>query len=126
MDEINYRKKKQFMKKRLGVFAAAIVLIIGVSMVGIQYTRFVSKTVYQESTSHLTEIFHQSNKALNELVNKNLTYLHMWSAYLQKASTEKEICDYINKVQEETGFSGFYFLSFDGNYKTITGETGYL
>ena len=126
MDEINYRKKKQFMKKRLGAFAAAIVLIIGVSMVGIQYTRFVSKTVYQESTSHLTEIFHQSNKALNELVNKNLTYLHMWSAYLQKASTEKEICDYINKVQEETGFSGFYFLSFDGNYKTITGETGYL
>ena len=126
MDEINYRKKKQFMNKRLGVFAAAIVLIIGVSMVGIQYTRFVSKTVYQESTSHLTEIFHQSNKALNELVNKNLTYLHMWSAYLQKASTEKEICDYINKVQEETGFSGFYFLSFDGNYKTITGETGYL
>ena len=126
MDEINYRKKKQFMKKRLGVFATAIVLIIGVSMVGIQYTRFVSKTVYQESTSHLTEIFHQSNKALNELVNKNLTYLHMWSAYLQKASTEKEICDYINKVQEETGFSGFYFLSFDGNYKTITGETGYL
>ena len=126
MDEINYRKKKQFMKKRLGVFAAAIVLIIGVSMVGIQYTRFVSKTVYQESTSHLTEIFHQSNKALNELVNKNLTYLHMWSAYLQKALTEKEICDYIYKVQEETGFSGFYFLSFDGNYKTITGETGYL
>ena len=126
MDEINYRKKKQFMKKRLGVFAAAIVLIIGVSMVGIQYTRFVSKTVYQESTSHLTEIFHQSNKALNELVNKNLTYLHMWSAYLQKASTEKEICDYINKVQEETGLSGVYFLSFDGIYKTITGETGYL
>ena len=126
MDEIKYRKKKQFMKKRLGVFAAAIFLIIGVSMVGIQYTRFVSKTVYQESTSHLTEIFHQSNKALNELVNKNLTYLHMWSAYLQKASTEKEICDYIDKVQEETGFSGFYFLSFDGNYRTITGETGYL
>ena len=126
MDEIKYRKKKQFMKTRLGAFAAAIVLIIGISMVGIQYTRFVSKTVYQESTSHLTEIFHQSNKALNELVNKNLTYLHMWSAYLQKASTENEICDYINKVQEEIGFSGFYFLSFDGNYKTITGEIGYL
>ncbi len=126
MDEIKYRKKKQFIKKRLGAFAAAIVLIIGISMVGIRYTRFVSKTVYQESTSHLTEIFDQSNKALNELVNKNLTYLHMWSAYLQKASTENEICDYINKVQKETGFSGFYFLSFDGNYKTITGETGYL
>ena len=114
------------MKKRLGTFAAAIVLIIGIGMVGIQYTRFVSKTVYQESTSHLTEIFDQSNKALNELVNKNLAYLHMWSAYLQKVSTENEICDYINKVQKETGFSGFYFLSFDGNYKTITGETGYL
>ena len=128
MDEINYKKKKMkhFMKKRLGAFAAAIVLIIGISMVGIRYARFVSKTVYQESASHLTEIFNQSNKALNELVDKNLTYLHMLSAYLQKISTENEICDYINKVQEETGFSGFYFLSFDGNYKTITGETGYL
>ena len=106
MDEINYKKKKMkhFMKKRLGAFAAAIVLIIGISMVGIRYARFVSKTVYQESASHLTEIFNQSNKALNELVDKNLTYLHMLSAYLQKISTENEICDYINKVQEETGF----------------------
>ena len=71
----------------------------------------------------LTEIFHQSNKALNELVNKNLTYLHMWSAYLQKASTEKEICDYINKeYRKKQDFRALLFLSFDGNYKTITGR----
>ena len=120
------KMEKQFKSKRTGTLLVAIVLLIGIVTVSIQYFNFVSQTVYHESVSHLTEIFHQSNSALNELVNKNLTYLHMWSAYLQKATTENEICDYINKVQEEIGFSGFYFLSFDGNYKTITGETGYL
>ena len=84
MDEIKYRKKKQFMKKRLGAFAAAIVLIIGISMVGIRYARFVSKTVYQESASHLTEIFNQSNKALNELVDKNFDV----SSYVECVSSE--------------------------------------
>ena len=50
----------------------------------------------------------------------------MWSEFLQTASSESEICDYINKAQKETEFSNFYFLSADGNYITVTGETGYL
>ena len=99
MDEIKYRKKKQLMKKRLGAFAAAIVLIIGISMVGIQYTRFVSKTVYQESTSHLTEIFHQSNKALNELVNKG-----SWDIVKMEKLKEKEIRIKRNKHISKNNF----------------------
>ena len=30
------------------------------------------------------------------------------------------------KYRKKQDFRVFYFLSFDGNYKTITGETGYL
>ena len=63
---------------------------------------------------------------LNELANKNLTYLHMWGEYLKKVSDESEIRDYIDKAQEEAGFLYFYFLSADGNYKMLTGEAGYL
>ncbi len=37
-----------------------------------------------------------------------------------------EIRDYIDKAQEDAGFLEFYFLSADGNYKMVTGETGYL
>ena len=113
------------MKKQSAVIAT-IVLLVGIILCSVQYFRFVSKTVYQESVSHLTEIFQQSNRSLTELVNKNLTYLHLWSEFLQTASSESEICDYINKAQKETEFSNFYFLSADGNYITVTGETGYL
>ena len=126
MDTTNQKKrKKSFMKKQSAV-VATIVLLVGIIFCSVQYFRFVSKTVYQESVSHLTEIFQQSNRSLTELVNKNLTYLHLWSEFLQTASSESEICDYINKAQKETEFSNFYFLSADGNYITVTGETGYL
>ncbi|MBD9337192.1 MAG: response regulator [[Ruminococcus] faecis] len=127
MDTTNQKKKrkKSFMKKQSAVIAT-IVLLVGIILCSVQYFRFVSKTVYQESVSHLTEIFQQSNRLLTELVNKNLTYLHLWSEFLQTASSESEICDYINKAQKETEFSNFYFLSADGNYITVTGETGYL
>ena len=121
----NTRKRKKFIRKRSEI-VAIIVLLICIILAGIQYYRFVSKVVYQESVSHLTEILHQSNNALTEMSNKNLTYLHMLSEYLQNISSENEIVDYINRAQEETEFSDFYFLSIDGNYKTVTGETGYL
>lgn len=63
---------------------------------------------------------------LRELTDKNLTYLHMWGENLQNTASEEEICDCIKKAQEDAGFLEFYFLSADGNYKMITGETGYL
>ena len=111
--------------KRL-MAAIFCVSFIGIALMGFLYFEFVSKTVYEESVSHLTEVFHQSDTMLKELANKNLTYLHMWGEYLQDTSGESEIRDYIEKAQEEAGFLYFYFLSADGNYKTATGETGYL
>ena len=121
----NTGRENFFMGKRLRI-AVFIVFFIGIVLTVFRYFEFVSKTVYEESASHLTEVFHQSNNVLNELANKNLTYLHMWGEYLQKAFDESEIRDYIDKAQEEAGFLYFYFLSADGNYKMLTGETGYL
>ena len=108
---------------RVTVFTA---VLIGVVFAVFQYYKFVSKTVYEESVSHLTEVFHQSDNMLREVTNQNLTYLHMWAENLQNLSDEREIRDYIEKAQEDAGFLDFYFLSADGNYKMVTGETGYL
>ena len=121
----NIKRKKRVRKKplRIAVFA---VLFIGIAVTVSQYFKFVSETVYEESVSHLTEVFHQSDNMLRELTNKNLTYLHMWGENLQHISGENEIRDYIEKAQEDAGFLEFYFLSADGDYKTVTGETGYL
>ena len=93
---------------------------------GVRYISFVSQTIYQESTSHLEEVLHKSNNMLKEMVRKNLTYLHLYNDFLENTSDEAEIQAYIEKAQQNTGFVGFYFLSYDGNYMTVTGETGYL
>ena len=100
--------------------------LFGIAVTVSQYFKFVSEMVYEESVSHLTEVFHQSDNMLRELTNKNLTYLHMWGENLQHTAGENEIRDYIEKAQEDAGFLEFYFLSADGDYKTVTGETGYL
>ena len=121
----NTGRENFFIRKRLRI-AVLIVFFMGIVLTVFRYFEFVSKTVYEESVSHLTEVFRQSNNVLNELTNKNLTYLHMWGEYLQKTSDENEIRDYVDKAQDEVGFLYFYFLSADGNYKMLTGETGYL
>ena len=121
----NTNRVKIFMRKRLRI-AVFLAVLLGIVLTVFRYFEFVSKTVYEESVSHLTEVFHQSNNVLNELTNKNLTYLHMWSEYLQNTSSESKIRDYVKKAQNEAGFLYFYFLSADGNYKMVTGETGYL
>ena len=123
--DYNTDREKPAMRKRLqtAVFATLIIVIV---LTVFRYFGFVTEIIYEESVSHLTEIFRQSDKMLTELINKNLTYLHMWSEYLRDTSGESEIRDYIENAQEDAGFLEFYFLSADGNYKMITGETGYL
>ena len=103
-----------------------VAVLVGIVLGVFRYFRFVSKTVYEESVSHLTEVFHQSDNMMRELTDKNLTYLHIWGENLQNILSEDEICDYIKKAQEDAGFLEFFFLSADGDYKMATGETGYL
>ena len=81
--------------------AAFIAVLLGIVLMVFRYFGFVSKTVYKESVSHLTEVFHQSDNMLRELTDKNMTYLHMWGENLQNISSEDEIRDYIKKAQED-------------------------
>ena len=108
--------------------AAAAILLLVLLAVGlsVRYISFVSQTIYQESTSHLEEVLHKSNNMLKEMVRKNVTYLHLYNGFLENTSDEDEIQAYIKQAQQDTGFAGFYFLTYDGNYMTVTGETGYL
>ena len=113
------------MTKRLRI-AVVMAVLLGMVLSVLGYFQFVTKTVYEESVSHLTEIFHQSDNMLRELANRNMTYLHMWSEYLKHASREEEVRNYIEKAKKDAGCLYFYFLSADGDYKMLTGETGYL
>ncbi len=113
------------MGKRLRT-AAFIAVFLGIFLMVFRYFEFVSKTVYEESVSHLMEVFHQSDNMLKELTDKNLTYLHIWGENLQDISGKDAIRAYIKNAKEDAGFLEFFFLSADGDYKMATGETGYL
>ena len=120
------KHKKHRIKSWLAAAAAVLLVVAALVIAGIQYSKFVTQTIYEESTAHLVEVLHQSNKMLNETVNKNMTYLHIWSGSLQHLSDEREIRKFIETARQETGFTEFYFLSPEGNYMTVSGETGYL
>ena len=123
--EYHTNRKKAAVTRRLRI-AVVMAVLLGMVLSVLGYFQFVTKTVYEESVSHLTEIFHQSDNMLRELANRNMTYLHMWSEYLKHASREEEVRNYIEKAKKDAGCLYFYFLSADGDYKMLTGETGYL
>ena len=106
--------------------AAILLLVLLAAGLSVRYISFMSQTIYQESTSHLEELLHKSNNMLQEMVRKNLTYLHLYNGFLENTSNEAEIQAYIEEAQQNTGFADFYFLTYDGNYMTVTGKTGYL
>lgn len=115
------------MKKRILYIVLACVLVLSViSVVCINYSSFVSQTIYDESVSHLSEIFHQSNSSLNKLVTLTRKSMHLCAEYLKDISDENEIDDYLSRAQAEMDFTDFYFISREGNFLTKSEEKGYF
>ena len=108
--------------KLIIVILAALMVLA--SIVG--YFTFVSSMVYEESTSHLKEIYTQSNKAFNGIVLEKWKNLNDWMPYLEHARSNEEMLQYIGDRQEQWGFTDFYFISRDGDYITSEGKTGYI
>ena len=128
MADEKHESKRSCHPRQKWLPAAVAILLLVLLAVGlsVRYILFVSQTIYQESTTHLEEVLHKSNNMLKEMVRKNLTYLHLYNDFLENTSDEAKIQAYIEKAQQNTGFADFYFLTYDGNYMTVTGETGYL
>ena len=114
------------MQKRLLAALAAIGLAEGLIAVSARYYHFVSDTIYEESAAHLTEIYHQANQSLHNMVGNNWSTMQMWVPYLRDTADDDLIEAYIGGLQGEIGFTDFYFISREGAYQTISGENGYL
>ena len=116
--KIKYRFPKKWLRP------AAVLLALAVLLGGIcyRYFSFVSHTVYQESTSHLSEILRKSNNMLSHLVSRNRMLLHLWNDFLKNASSEEQIRSSLNEMQKETGCAALYFLASDGSCMTPDGE----
>ena len=114
------------MKKRWIALLLVLVLVAGVIWAGSAYFDFVAQTIFDESTAHLTEIFHQANQQLYNLVSVNWSRMRMWVPYLEKAESDEEVLAYVDQAREESNFTDFYFISRNGEYLTLTGNRGYL
>lgn len=112
-------------KKRCKLIIVVLVAFLVFAAV-IGYITFVSSMVYEESSSHLDEIYTQSNKVFNGIVSEKWKSINDWLPYLKEAQSDEEASRYIRDRQEQWGFTDFYFISHDGDYMTSEGKTGYL
>lgn len=114
------------MKKKLLYFICIIVMICVFGTLMTNYVSFVNKTVFDESSAHLKEIYHQTNQSVQSMVGKNWEVMEMWVPYFEDAESDEKISGYIEIIAERTGFTDFYFISDEGEYNSIDGNKGYL
>ena len=120
-------KTKYSLPQRWRSTAAALLVLF--ALIGgscARYVLFVSQTVYQESTSHLSELVHQSDNMLNQLFSRNRMILHLWGGLLEIASSEEQIRSGMDKMQKEIDCAALYFLASDGSCMTQDGEKSSL
>ena len=120
-------KTKYSLPQRWRSTAAALLVLF--ALIGgscARYVLFVSQTVYQESTSHLSELVHQSDDMLNQLFSRNRMILHLWGGLLETASSEEQIRSGMDKMQKEIDCAALYFLASDGSCMTQDGEKSSL
>ena len=113
-------------KKRILAVLAALLLGIGIWTSFVVFTDFMEHTIYEESTAHLTEIYHQANQTLYNKVSLNWGVMRMWTPYLENAQSDADVCSFLAQAKGEYHFTDFFFVSRDGSYVALDGERGYL
>ena len=113
-------------KNRILAVLAALLLSVGIWTSFVVFTDFMEHTIYEESTAHLTEIYHQANQTLYNKVSLNWGVMRMWAPYLESAQSDADVCSFLAQAKGEYHFTDFFFVSRDGSYVALDGERGYL
>ena len=113
-------------KNRILAVLAALLLSVGIWTSFVVFTDFMEHTIYEESTAHLTEIYHQANQTLYNKVSLNWGVMRMWTPYLKSAQSDADVYAFLAQAKGEYHFTDFFFVSRDGSYVALDGERGYL
>ena len=122
----NETKMRPAIKNRILAVLAVLLLGVGILTSCVVFTDFMSHIIYEESTAHLTEIYHQANQTLYNKVSLNWGVMRMWTPYLECAQSDADVRSFLAQAKEEYQFTDFFFVSRDGSYITLDGEQGYL
>ena len=110
--------------KNLLLGACLFLVAAAAALIGIIYLNFISKRIYEDSTTHLGEIYGQVDRSLMSFSERNWGLLNSWNDYITLAGPEVDIGKYIDSKKEYWGFSHYYFIAKDGSYMTPHGTTG--
>ena len=122
----NETKMRPAIKNRILAVLAVLLLGVGILTSCVVFTDFMSHIIYEESTAHLTEIYHQANQTLYNKVSLNWGVMRMWTPYLESAQSDADVCSFLAQAKGEYHFTDFFFVSRDGSYVALDGERGYL
>lgn len=112
------------MENKKGVAIVILLTVIITFLFGNAYYSYVSKMIFKESATLLTEIYSQVGKSLSNLLADNWSAMKMWIPYFNDADSDENIREYIYNIRETSAFTDFYFLSESGSYCTIDGNKG--
>lgn len=112
------------MKNKKGITFIILLTVITTLLFSEAYYSYVSKIMFNESSTHLTEIYSQVGKSLSNLLTDNWSAMKMWIPYFNDADSDENIRNYIYNIRATSAFTDFYFLSENGSYCTIDGNKG--
>lgn len=109
------------LKDRLIMAGCAVVIILAIVL----YTLFTTSQIFNESASHLAEIYDQVNATFQNMVTDNRKLMRSWEQYIINTTKEEgrwtEFKEFIdgqrrqvdeqgNVVKENSGFTDFYLI----------------
>ena len=110
-------KEKLYYGLIISAMAVAIALII------VLYSLFVSSQIFNESASHLSEIYSQSNKMFQQKVSDYRNAMRSWEPYIKvtanDSNRELEFQSFIEEQKRVWGFTRFSFLRVDDDGNLI-------
>lgn len=96
----NETKMWSTIKNRILAVLAALLLGVGILTSFVVFTDFMEQTIYEESTAHLTEIYHQANQTLYNKVSFNWGVMRMWTPYLERSQSDADVCSFLAQAKD--------------------------
>lgn len=96
---------------------------------GIGYASFISNKIYEESSTHLREIYAEVQKEFASLTKTNWNMLMDWDEYLSYGLDDLDETDldkYFQSDKDRWGYSEVYFLNEQSDYVTLDRKYGHL
>ena len=70
------------LKKRWREILTVAVCVIAVVLTAVLYSVFASNHIFNESSSHLTELYEQVNSSFSKMVDSNRDLMYSWRRYV--------------------------------------------